>query len=283
MKNNLLKLTLTICLISLIGGYAKGQEAQKKNEIKIRVEKNVNGKTIIQERVIDTTNMSDVERELAIAKAQEELMGKSKKGVKVITEGEIEESIFEEKEGRFEWRSDDDEDVEIFFDGENDRDVRVYKFKGNKPKVIIKKRGGRSDDFEWNSENWEDDFERSMNSLNNGLRYLGEEIPRRIERTPLYLWDNEFFGGKSTPIRSVDVYSNRPDSHIINVRFIAPNEGDVIIKVLNIDGKIVARENVNNFKGEYVGQIELKKNSKGTFFVIISQEEDGISKRIILD
>lgn len=283
MKRNLLRLTLTTCLATLIGIGAYAQESEKKSEVRIRVEKNIAGKRTVQERVIDTTGMTEEERNEAIAKAEKELTGKDKKGIKIIIEDEVQESTFRDKEGRFEWRS--DEDDEVFFDDDNDSQVRVYRFKdGKNPKVIIRKRGFDDNNFDWDSEEWENDFERSMHNLNNRLRYLGDEIPRRIEQnTPIYRWDNQLFGGKSAPVRSVDVYPNRPDSHVLNVRFFAPNEGDVTIKVLDIDGKVVAKEKVNNFKGEYVGQVSLREGSKGTYFVIISQGDDGISKRVILE
>jgi|GEM_PF-741942 len=281
MKKNIIKLTV-IALLS--GCFAFGAAAQEKNNIKVRVEKEVNGKKTIQERTVDTSNMSEDEQQIVLDSIQNALLGDGfdRNSVKVIIEND-DESVFGDKENRFEWQNDDDES-RMTYDGDFDQGTRVYRFKSNKPHVIIKKRGSNNHNFDWDSEEWEDNLERSMSNLNNRLRYLGDEIPRRIEsNTPLYRLDNQLFGGNSTPIKSVDVYPNRPDSHIINIRFYAPSEGDVSIKVLNIKGEVVARESAPNFKGEYVGQIRLKKNSKGTYFVIISQGDDGLSKRIILD
>lgn len=283
MKKNILRLAV---IILLSGCFAFGAAAQEKNKIKVRVEKEINGKKTVQERTIDTSNMSEEEQQAALDSIQNALMrdnfGRSK--VKIIIEDGDELTVGDKSE-RFEWRNDDDES-RIIYDEDHDfsQDTQVYRFKNSEPRVIIKKRSSDHDDYEWDSEAWENNFERSMNTLNNRLRYLGDEIPRRIENsTPLYRLDNQLFSGNSAPIKSVDVYPNRPDSHIINIRFYAPNEGDVSIKVLNIKGEVVARESAPNFKGEYVGQIELKKNSKGTYFVIISQGDDGVSKRIILD
>ncbi|MFT7273386.1 MAG: hypothetical protein ACI9V1_002923 [Spirosomataceae bacterium] len=283
MKKNILRLA-AITLLS--GCFALGATAQEKNKIKVRVEKEINGKKTVQERTIDTSNMSEDEQQSVLDSVQTALMGDNfgRSRVKITIE-DSNESIGEEKENRFEWRNDDDESrITYDDDGDFNQDMRVYRFKSNKPHVIIKKRGSNNRNFDWDSEEWENDFERGMSNLNNRLRYLGDEIPRRIENgTPLYRLDNQLLGGNSAPIKSIDVYPNRPDSHIINVRFYAPNEGNVSIKVLNIEGKVVAQESAPNFKGEYVGQIELKKNSKGTYFVIISQGDDGLSKRITLD
>jgi hypothetical protein len=274
MKKNIIKLTV---IILLSGYFVFEAAAQEKNNIKVRVEKEINGKKTIQERTIDTSNMSEDEQQIVLDSVQNALLGDNfgRDKVKIIIEND-DGLIFDDRENRFEWRNDDDSNFS--------QDTQVYRFKNDKPHVSIEKRGSNNHNFDWDSKEWEDDLERSMSNLNNRLRYLGNEIPRRIENsTPLYRLDNQLFSGNSAPIKSVDVYPNRPDSHIINIRFYAPSEGDVSMKVLNIKGEVVARESTPNFKGEYVGQIKLKKNSKGTYFVIISQGNDGLSKRIILD
>ncbi len=285
MRKNLHAVTLSICLLAFTTSTDLfAQASNQKSEIKVKVEKEIDGKKIIEERIIDTSGMNEKQQQAALDQVQKEMLGKdfANQRVKISIEKHNQQTpSTDDLENEFEWRSDD----ETNFDDQNNGQVDVYRFKdGKSPKVIIKKRGFNDEDFDWDSEAWEQDFERSMHNLQRRLQYLGDEIPRRIEQnTPIYRWDNQLFEGKAAPLKSVDVYPNRPDTHVLNVRFFAPNEGEVIIKVLDINGKTVAKETVANFKGEYVGQLELAKNSTGTFFVIISQGTDGISRRVVLE
>ncbi len=84
-------------------------------------------------------------------------------------------------------------------------------------------------------------------------------------------------------IRSVDVFTNKPETNVLNIRFFAPKAGDVNITVLDLQGNVKAKEAAKNFEGEYVGQIKLGKGAKGTYFVIVSQGEDGISRKVKID
>lgn len=266
MKHLFLKALAVATVLGGISFELVAQQKTEKNEIKVRIEKDVNGQKTVQERTINTTGMSESERDAVLDSVQNQMMKNgelAQKRVKVIIEDGKE--MNNDKESRFEWNTD------------NDENVQVYRFKGDKPHVRIQKRGS-GNDFDWDSEAWENEFEFKMERLGDKLKYLGDDIPRRIEKN-IFLMDN----GKSAPIRSVDTFPNRPDSHIINVKFYAPNEGDVAIKIIDINGKTVASEEAKAFKGEYVGQIKLKKDTKGTFFVIVSQGDDGVSKRIVLD
>lgn len=285
MRKSLHPFALSICLFAFTSSANLfAQASNQKSEIKIKVEKEINGKKITEERIIDTAGMSEKQQQAALDQVQKEMLGKdfANQRVKISIEKHNQQTpSTDDLENDFEWRSDNETD----FNDQSNGQVDVYRFKNGKdPKVIIKKRGFDNEDFDWDSEAWEQDFERSMHNLQRRLQYLGDEIPRRIEQnTPIYRWDNQLFEGKSAPLKSVDVYPNRPNTHVLNVRFFAPNEGEVTIKVLDINGNTVAKETVANFKGEYVGQLELAKNSTGTFFVIISQGTDGISRRVVLE
>lgn len=282
MKKNNFRLTFTALMISYFAISANAQSNVNKQQIKVRVEREIDGRKTVQEKTIDASKMTEDERQATIDSLQNAMMGEADAGKKIkviIEDTDIVNS--DENENRFEFRDSEPQTTDSDNFEENNRN---YRFKSNNPRVIIKKRYSDHEDFEWDSEAWEKDFERSINNLSNRLQYLGDEIPRRIENNvPHYRFDKGFFGGQSTPIRSVDVYPNRPDSHIINVRFFAPDEGDISIKIIDINGKIMAQETVKNFQGEYVGQMKLRQNSSGTFFVLITQNEDGLTKRIILD
>lgn len=282
MKKNIIRLTLAALLISYFATLVNAQNSVSKQQIKVRVEREIDGRKTVQEKTIDASNMTEAEREATIDSLQNAMMGEGFAGkkIKVIIE-DTDKAHSREDEDRFEFRGSEPQTTDGYDFDENNRN---YRFKNSKPKVIIKKRHSDHNDFDWDSEAWENDFERSMNNLNNRLQYLGDEIPRRIENgVPLYRFDNRLFDGKSAPIKSVVVYPNQPDSHVINVRFYTPNEGDVSIKIIDIDGKTAAQETIKNFQGEYVGQLKLRQNSSGTYFVMITQNNDGVTKRIILE
>lgn len=240
---------------------------QEQDKIKIRIEKNVNGQVQVIEKEIDATGMTEKEREQAIESMQDSLFNsgemKGKKVKIVIDDNRIERLGDEEEETVI---IDGDEDFE--FDEDHGPGYHVYR---------KKHKGGDND---WDEFRWE------MDRFGNEMRKLGEEMPRHIQRTfpRVYAWTDEVLSEVGTAsIRSLDVFPNKPESEVINVRFYAPQEGDVTITVLDTKGKQVAQKEAKNFQGEYVGQLELKKAEKGTYFVIVSQGEDGISRRVVID
>lgn len=67
----------------------------------------------------------------------------------------------------------------------------------------------------------------------------------------------------------LDVFFNCFDVEIFNVKFYVFKEGDVNIMVVDLKGNVVLKFEVKVFKGEYVGQIKLKKVDLGVYFVIV--------------
>ena len=84
-------------------------------------------------------------------------------------------------------------------------------------------------------------------------------------------------------LSKVAVFTNKPDSHILNVRFKSSSQENVHISVLTLMGDKVSTVLVKDFSGEYLGQVELPKKSSGTYFVIISQGEKGVSRKVKVD
>jgi hypothetical protein len=94
---------------------------------------------------------------------------------------------------------------------------------------------------------------------------------------------NRNMNTKPSSIRSLEAYPNNPDHNQLNLRFTAPAKGDVNIIVTNTKGKEVAHRELNDFSGEFIGQIDLGKNSQGTYFITVTQNEDGAVKRVVID
>ncbi len=133
--------------------------------------------------------------------------------------------------------------------------------------------------------NWEFEFRRGTDSLASQLKRFSFQFPRDFDRQlgrPFEEWSRNV-GGKSSTIRGLDAYPNNPDRNQLNVRFTAPAKGDVRIVVTNPAGKEVAKRTLNEFSGEFVGQIDLGKNPTGTYFITVTQNDDGAVKRIVVD
>ncbi|WP_373516049.1 T9SS type A sorting domain-containing protein, partial [Persicitalea sp.] len=94
-------------------------------------------------------------------------------------------------------------------------------------------------------------------------------------------WGSAF--DNSSSVRSLNAYANNPDNGLLNLRFSVPEKGDVRITVTDTDGKEVGKKTIKDFSGEFVGQIELKKNTKGTLFVTVVQNDDGTMRKVVIE
>ncbi len=152
----------------------------------------------------------------------------------------------------------------------------AYVFRGQTPR--------NNQDF-WGSKDWEFQLRRNADSMADQMRRFKFEFPRDFENQiarPFEGWARGL-NGKPSTIRSLDAFPNNPDRDQLNVRFSAPTKGDVSIVVTNPKGKEVARREIKDFSGEFVGQIDLGKKAQGTYFITVTQNEDGAVKRIVVD
>jgi hypothetical protein len=131
---------------------------------------------------------------------------------------------------------------------------------------------------------WRYELRRGADSLAlnlDRLQFQFKDLDRQFVR-PFEDW-NRNMNSKPSTIRGLDAYPNNPDHNQLNLRFTAPAKGNVNIIVTNTKGKEVARRELKDFSGEFIGQIDLGKNSQGTYFVTVTQNEDGAVKRIVVD
>lgn len=94
---------------------------------------------------------------------------------------------------------------------------------------------------------------------------------------------NPFMSNESKTVKALRVYPNNPFNSKLNIKFVTPEKGDVTITITDVTGKEVGTEKIKDFQGEYLGQIEVKKNAKGTLFVTVVQGEDGTVKRVVVE
>lgn len=144
---------------------------------------------------------------------------------------------------------------------------------------------GHTDQDAWTNQNWRYEFRRGADSLADQLNRLKFQLPRDFDRQlvrPFEDWARNTSGKVST-IRGLEAFPNNPDHDQLTVRFTAPAKGDISIVVTNPKGKEVAKREIKDFSGEFVGQIDLNKKAQGTYFITVTQNEDGAVKRIVID
>jgi hypothetical protein len=84
----------------------------------------------------------------------------------------------------------------------------------------------------------------------------------------------------SKTIQGLSGKQNQPFNGKLNVRFKAPEKGNVTIAVSDVNGKEIATESVKDFQGNYLGQIDLKKAAAGIYFLRVTQGNDGAVRRV---
>ncbi len=93
--------------------------------------------------------------------------------------------------------------------------------------------------------------------------------------------ENQKNGSKT--IKGLISYPNKPFNGKLNVRFKAPEKGNVTISVTDVNGKEIASEQIKDFSGLYLGQIDVKKSGAGVYFVRVTQSNDGAVRRVQVD
>ena len=135
------------------------------------------------------------------------------------------------------------------------------------------------------NQTWQYNFRRGADSMADQMSRFKFQMPKDWDRQlarPFEDWARNF-SNKPATIRGLDAYPNNPDRNQLNVRFTAPAKGDVSIVVTNPKGREVIRRDLKDFSGEFVGQIDLGKKPQGTYFITVTQNEDGAVKRIVTD
>ncbi len=91
------------------------------------------------------------------------------------------------------------------------------------------------------------------------------------------------FLNESKTVKALKIYPNKPFDNKLNLKFYAPEKGDVSVIVTDLSGKEVGSQKFKDFQGDFMGQVDLKKNVKGTLFVTVTQGQDGTAKRVVVE
>lgn len=283
-------------LIALVMGLgvastAMSQDDKKENKesdkgkvtVRIRMSEEKNGKTETVERSYTYNNLSDEERESKIKAIMDSLRGDNKDAANRRLSVEIEEgsSVLRDKDR---WG----DHVVIVPKDEKDR-VRIYKYGPGESRVETWKDGQRHYELKFDDEAFADRMQRIEKRIEPQMRKFEQSMDdwsRDFEPKFREFWKSDInIGGTGKPasIRGLEAFPNNPDKDELNLRFYAPNKGDVTITVTDTKGKQIVKKEVKDFSGDYVGQLELGKNAKGTYFISVVQNEDGTVKRIVIE
>ncbi|MAX05012.1 MAG: hypothetical protein CMD19_00895, partial [Flavobacteriales bacterium] len=100
--------------------------------------------------------------------------------------------------------------------------------------------------------------------------------------TPLVYWTQptqRIEGGEA--ISHLDVYPN-PSKDVFNISFTSKRVQDLRVRVLNVVGEEIVKEELQQYIGEYTKQINLEDNAKGIYFLEIETNDGIINKKLVL-
>ncbi|MCE6990595.1 T9SS type A sorting domain-containing protein [Dyadobacter sp. CY323] len=260
-----LMLPLSLSAVLFVSNQASAQADKKtkpgdKSEsvIRIQITEDEGGKTTNKERSYRVGAMSDDERDKFVEKVLDSLgVDKKKKQSISITVDDGDTDMIAAKKRR-----------KVIIDHRDDREPLAYHWKND-----------HSFDFEWDS----DKFRSNLREFERDIRPKTKMLLKDMEHLGTQMgdiWEKDFV--KPANVRALSAYSNNPDNGMLNLRFSVPEKGDVTVTVTDTKGKEVGKKEIKDFEGEFVGQIELKKSTKGTLFVTVVQNEDGTVKRVVI-
>ena len=105
---------------------------------------------------------------------------------------------------------------------------------------------------------------------------------KSLSWTPLVYWTQptqRIEGGNA--IAHLAIYPN-PSKDVFNITFTSERVQDLRVRVLNVVGEEIVKEDLQEFAGEYVKLINLKLYSRGIYFLEIETNDRIINKKLIL-
>jgi len=86
---------------------------------------------------------------------------------------------------------------------------------------------------------------------------------------------------ENSSIENLTIYPN-PSRDIFNITFISEEKQNLRVRILNVIGEEVYKEDLQQFVGEYVKSINLEQYNKAIYFLEIETDDGVINKKLIL-
>lgn len=279
-----MKNIITTALMLTLGMSAMAQKSisqnidEKNGKMIIHIESSENGKKEVFDKSYNVEGMSDSEKDRLINRITDSLSNPL---------GEGRNKQFKLKIDRYDNRdrdSDDDSNHPFSLNspqGKSKKKMQIYK----DGKRIEKDLDGDGDnDVTIFFKNFGDDMEKRFKNFDEKkmLSSIEPMIKNFKGNFDVDLKDFDFLNESKT-VKALKIYPNKPFDNKLNLKFHAPVKGDVNVIVADINGKEVGSQKFKDFQGDFMGQVDLKKNVKGTVFVTVTQGEDGTSKRVVIE
>lgn len=241
----------------------KSDDSDNKASIRVRVTEEVDGKTRNVEKSYRVGALSDDERQKFVDKVLDSLgVDKKKKQAISITIDDGDDGVISMNKRK-----------KVIIDHRDDREPTAFLWDREAKDDFKFENNWNADKFREHFKHFEKDFRPKARLMLRDMEDLGSRMGDIWEGTEM---------GKAANVRSLNAYANNPADDVLNLRFAVPEKGDVTVTVTDVKGREVGKKDIKDFEGEYVGQIELKKNTKGTLFVTVVQNEDGAVKRVVI-
>jgi hypothetical protein len=267
-------------IVALAACISTAAFAQEKKEATVKIVINDNGKERIIEKKFSDLDQADAE----LKKLSDSLdinistSGGKKKIVRVdVNKSHARMSdkpgniIIENIEGG---REDGPEKRIIIRKGNQEGELITENFKGSGPReekhVMIIRKGDKNGNIVSEDIQGPREFNIELDGPGDRMKAF-----RKIHKDVLGEGSKTIHGLKATP--------NKPFNGKISVKFNAPEKGNVTISILDVNGKELANEQIKDFQGDYLGQIDIKKAGSGVYFIRVSQGADGAVRRVKVD
>jgi len=84
-------------------------------------------------------------------------------------------------------------------------------------------------------------------------------------------------------VKDLKFFPNPSNGQSLNLSFELADKGDATVDVLDINGKSVYTDKLNNFSGKYSNTIDISTSSKGIYFVKVAQGGHSHVKKLIIE
>ena len=279
-----MKNIITTALILTIGMSAMAQKnisqniEEKDGKLKIHVESSQDGKKEVFEKTYDTKNMSSEAKEQLINRITDSLWTSSGEGNRKQIRIKV------DRNGDNANPNSDDNDVPFSLNspnGKTKKRVEIYK---DGKKIEKDSYGDFSDDMTIFFKDFGNDMEKKFKNFDHKEMFSSMEPMMKDFK---FKFDGDLkdfdFLNESKTVKALKIYPNKPFDNKLNLKFYAPEKGDVSVIVTDLNGKEVGSQKFKDFQGDFIGQVDLKKNVKGTLFVIVTQGQDGTAKRVVVE
>ena len=283
-----MKNIITTALLLTLGMSAMAQKSISQNiedkdgKMTIHIESSEKGKKEVFDKSYNVQGMSDVEKEKLISRVTDSLWTASGDG----------------ERKQFRVRIDRNDDRHANLDDNSDHKFSLKSPQGkSKKRVEVYKDGKRiekdldgdgDDDLTIFFKDFGDDIKRNFKDFDHKEMFSSlEPVMKDLKGKLKFNFDGDMkdfdFLNESKTVKALKIYPNKPFDNKLNLKFHAPEKGDVNVIVTDINGKEVGSQKFKDFQGDFMGQVDLKKNVKGTVFVTVTQGEDGTSKRVVIE